>query len=236
VNGHRVLVVDDDALIRRLLRAALEREGFEVADAATGEEALDRCARLAPDLVLLDVVLPGIDGIEVLRRLRACSPVYVVMVTCRSDEIDKLVGLAVGADDYITKPFSLREVVARVRAVLRRARDGTPAPAAASILQVGPLRIDRDRHEVRLHGAAVDVGPLEFEILAALAASPGRVFTRRQLLERVWGTDVYSDDRLVDVHIRSLRKLLHDDATAPALIGTVRGVGYKLLPAAEGAA
>jgi DNA-binding response OmpR family regulator len=236
VNGHRVLVVDDDALIRRLLRASLVNEGFEVAEAATGEEALDRFKRVSPDLVLLDVVLPGIDGVEVLRCLRSMSPVYVVLVTCRADEVDKLIGLAVGADDYVTKPFSPREVVARVKAVLRRARDGSPGPGREPVLQVGGLRIDRERHEISLDGDAIDVGPLEFEILATLAASPGRVFTRRQLLERVWGSDVYSDDRLVDVHIRSLRRLLHDDPATPRFLATVRGVGYKLLPGAEEAA
>jgi DNA-binding response OmpR family regulator len=236
VNGHRILVVDDDPLIRRLLRASLEREGFEVVEAASGEEALDRCERNLPDLVLLDVVLPGIDGVEVLRRLRAASPVFVVLVTCRADEVDKLVGLAVGADDYVTKPFSPREVVARVKAVLRRARTGVPDRGPDMQLEVGRLRVDRERHEVTLGGEVVDVGPLEFELLATLATSPGRVFTRSQLLERVWGSDVYSDDRLVDVHIRSLRRLLHDDASAPVLIATVRGVGYKLLPPAAGAA
>ena len=221
--------------MRRLIRAALEAGGFQVVEAASGEEALERFPRAAPDLVLLDVVLPGIDGVEVLRRLRSMSDVYVVMVTCRSDEVDKLVGLAVGADDNITKPFSPRELVARGKAVLRRGDPGSTASGHEQVIEAGRIRIDRERHEVHIDGELLAIGPLEFELLATLAAAPGRVFTRRQLLERVWGSDVYGDDRLVDVHIRSLRRLLHDDAQEPTYLATVRGVGYKLLPQAEAA-
>ena len=180
-----------------------------------------------PDLVLLDVMLPGIDGLEVLRRLRRFSEVYVILVTARSEEVDKLVGLGVGADDYITKPFSPREVTARVKAVLRRERTA-PTDAGRSLYFDG-LSIDRDKREVDANGRAVSLSTLEFDLLAALADAPGRVFSRRQLLESVWGYDFYGDERVVDVHIRNLRALLGDDAGDPRLIATVRGVGYKFI-------
>ena len=179
------------------------------------------------DLVLLDVMLPGIDGLEVLRRLRAFSDVYVVLLTARTEEVDKLVGLGVGADDYVTKPFSPREVAARVKAVLRRDR-GQPA-RDQNVLRFDGLTIDRDGREVDSDGTPVPLSTLEFDLLAALADAPGRVFSRRQLLERVWGYDFYGDERVVDVHIRSLRARLGDDANDPRLIATVRGVGYKFI-------
>ena len=234
----RVLVVDDEARIRALLRAYLEAEGFTVSEAATGREALTGATdpNRRPVLVLLDVGLPDLDGLEVLRTIRQTSDVPVILVTARAEEVDKLVGLGVGADDYVTKPFSPREVVARVRAVLRRAgaapgRDGSPA---ATVQEFEGLRIDEARHEVLLEGRPVDLSALEFSLLVALAGAPGRVYSRAQLLERVWGYDFYGDERVVDVHIRGLRKVLHDDATSPRVIGTVRGVGYRfLLPARE---
>ncbi|WP_341360052.1 response regulator transcription factor [Georgenia sp. M64] len=224
--GRQVLVVDDEPGIRRVLRGYLEGEGLEVAEAATGEEAVARVRRTGPDLVLLDVMLPDVDGIEVLRRIRTFSDVYVVLVTARAEETDKLVGLAIGADDYVTKPFSPREVVARVKAVLRRGRGGAEEGAR---LVLDGLVVDPVAHEVHVDDRAVSLSALEFDLLAALAGSPGRVFSRRQLLERVWGYDFYGDERVVDVHVRSLRKELGDDATSPRIIGTVRGVGYKLL-------
>jgi DNA-binding response OmpR family regulator len=189
-----------------------------------------------PILVLLDIGLPDLDGLEVLRLIRQRSQVPVILVTARAEELDKLVGLGVGADDYVTKPFSPREVVARVRAVLRRT-GAAPAPgdgAAARLHEFDRLRIDEGRHEALLDGRPVELTALEFSLLVALAGSPGRVFSRAQLLEKVWGNDFYGDERVVDVHIRGLRKALHDDASSPGLIGTVRGVGYKfLLPARE---
>lgn len=235
----RVLVVDDEAKIRDVLRAYLETEGFTVSEAATGREALKSAtdANRRPMLVLLDVGLPDLDGLEVLRMIRQTSDVPVILVTARAEEVDKLVGLGVGADDYVTKPFSPREVVARVRAVLRRVgatpvRDGMPA---AKVHEFEGLRIDEARHEVLLESRPVELSALEFSLLAALASAPGRVYSRAQLLEQVWGYDFYGDERVVDVHIRGLRKVLHDDATSPRVIGTVRGVGYKfLLPAREG--
>jgi DNA-binding response OmpR family regulator len=221
----QVLVVDDEPHIRAVLRGYLEAAGFAVAEAGDGETAVAAVRREPPDLVLLDVMLPGLDGIEVLRQLRTFSDVYVILVTARTEEVDKLVGLAVGADDYITKPFSPREVAARVKAVLRRDRGARDAPAA--VLRFDGLSIDKDAREVRVDGAVVNLSALEFDVLAALADAPGRVFSRRQLLEGVWGYDFYGDERVVDVHIRSLRARLGDDAASPRVIATVRGVGYK---------
>jgi DNA-binding response OmpR family regulator len=223
----QVLVVDDEPHIRTVLRGYLEADGFAVSEAGDGESALREVRRQPPDLVLLDVVLPGLDGLEALRQLRTFSDVYVILVTARTEEVDKLVGLAVGADDYITKPFSPREVAARVKAVLRRDRGGREAPV--TVLRFEGLTLDKDAREVRVDGVPVGLSALEFDVLTALADAPGRVFSRRQLLEGVWGYDFYGDERVVDVHIRSLRARLGDDAANPRLIATVRGVGYKFV-------
>jgi DNA-binding response OmpR family regulator len=223
----RVLVVDDEPHIRDVLRGYLEADGFAVSEAADGEEAVRRVRQDAPDLVLLDVMLPGIDGIEVLRQVRTFSDVYVILVTARTEEVDKLVGLGVGADDYVTKPFSSREVAARAKAVLRRDRGARDT--SAGVLQFEGLTVDPGAREVRVDGTSVTLSALEFDVLAALAGAPGRVFSRRQLLERVWGYDFFGDERVVDVHIRSLRARLGDDAADPRLIATVRGVGYKFV-------
>jgi len=240
--ARHVLVVDDEAQIRTVLRAYLEADGFVVSEAGGGAEALRQMT--APDaqradLVLLDVGLPDLDGLEVLRRVRTRSDVFVILVTARSEEVDKLVGLGVGADDYITKPFSPREVVARVKTVLRRtgtrgSADADPAPPA-NVLHFDGLTIDEGRREVRIGPDSVTLSTLEFDLLVSLAHAPGRVFSRAQLLEKVWGYDFYGDERVVDVHIRSMRKALADDATAPHVIGTVRGVGYKFLLEPTGA-
>jgi DNA-binding response OmpR family regulator len=227
----RVLVVDDEASIRDIVRRYLEADGFEVTEAADGEGALAGAARTRPDLVVLDLMMPGLDGLEVLRRLRAESDVYVILLTAKADEVDLLVGLSVGADDYLTKPFSPRELVARARAVLRRRRTSSAPAAGADVLGFDGLVIDLGRREVRRHGDGVGLTALEFDLLAALAASPGRVYSRRELLERVWGWDYVGDERVVDVHVRNLRRALDDDAAAPSVIGTVRGVGYKLVAA-----
>ena len=226
-----MLVADDEAKIRELLAGYFEAEGFEVTLARDGDEALRAARESSPDVVLLDVMMPGIDGIEVLRRLRAESDVYVIMLTARSDEVDKVVGLSVGADDYVTKPFSPRELVARTRAVLRRGR-GTEPPDTSERLEFDGLAIDVTRHEVNRNGTPVELSALEFDLLVALARAPGRVFTRAQLLQQVWGWNFFGDERVVDVHIRSIRHALGDPADAPQLIGTVRGVGYKFLPSA----
>ena len=226
----RVLIVDDEPHIRTVLRSYLEAAGFSVLEAADGDSALGIARHEHPDLLLLDVMLPGLDGLEVLRQIRQDSDVYVILVTARTEEVDKLVGLGVGADDYITKPFSPREVAARVKAVLRRDR-GTGGPPAGDSeqLRFDGLVVDRARREIDRDGQPVTLSTLEFDLLVAMASSPGRVFSRQQLLERVWGHDFYGDERVVDVHIRSLRAHLADDASTPQLIGTVRGVGYKFL-------
>jgi DNA-binding response OmpR family regulator len=240
--ARHVLVVDDEAQIRTVLRAYLEADGFVVSEAGSGGEALLRMTVAngqRPDLVLLDVGLPDLDGLEVLRRVRSQSDLFVILVTARSEEVDKLVGLGVGAADYITKPFSPREVVARVKTVLRRtgsrgAADVDPAPD--NVLRFLGLTIDEDRREVMAGSDAVTLSTLEFDLLVALAEAPGRVFSRAQLLEKVWGYDFYGDERVVDVHIRSMRRALGDDASSPRVIGTVRGVGYKFLLEQQGLA
>ncbi|MFZ1287261.1 MAG: response regulator transcription factor, partial [Candidatus Phosphoribacter sp.] len=238
---------DDERQIRGILGAYLRAEGFEVQEAASGAQALHVLSSDPPDLVLLDIGLPDIDGLDVLRELRKTSDVYVVLVTARAEEIDTIVGLGVGADDYVTKPFSPREVVARVKAVLRRIRPEPTelvADEADGLLRFDGLSVDELRREVRVgrsgsgsgSGSAGDAAArvvtltaLEFDLLVALARSPGRVFSRSQLLEKVWGYDFFGDERVVDVHIRGMRKALGDDATSPRIIGTVRSVGYKLL-------
>jgi DNA-binding response OmpR family regulator len=210
-----------------VLRHYLIADGFEVAEAASGEEGLDRMQSLHPDVVVLDVRLPGKDGFEVLAELRRTSSAYVLMLTARAEEIDRLLGLSLGADDYVVKPFSPREVSARVKALLRRSR--SPETATDDLLEVGRLRIDQARRLVTLSGSQIELTVLEFDLLATLASAPGRVFTRRQLLERVWGWDFFGDERVVDVHIRNLRQALGDDAQNPSVLATVRGVGYKLV-------
>ena len=228
VRRRRVLVVDDEDRIREILRGYLEQDDFEVVEARDGDEALRLARELAPDVVVLDVMMPGRDGIEVLRELRTTSDMYVILLTAKAEEVDKLVGLSVGADDYLTKPFSPRELVARVKTVLRRERD-TGRDGDSERLDFEHLAIDLDRREATLHGEPVELTTLQFDLLVALARAPGRVFTRRQLLEQVWGWDFYGDERVVDVHIRNLRRALGDDAESPMLIGTVRGVGYKFV-------
>lgn len=232
--ARRVLVVDDEPEIRTVLRAYLEADGHLVSEAGTGADGI-RQALLPddrrPDIVLLDIGLPDLDGLEVLRTVRRTSDVFVILVTARTEEADTLVGLSAGADDYITKPFSPREVVARVRTVLRR----VPVPPGSlpssdhHLLVFDRLTLDAARREVFADGREVRLSALEFDLLRVLAASPGRVFSRAQLLEDVWGYDFFGDERVVDVHIRSLRKALGDDAMNPTVIGTVRGVGYKFL-------
>ena len=234
--ARHVLVVDDEAQIRTVLRAYLEADGFVVSEAGSGSEALRQMTVAngqRPDLVLLDVGLPDLDGLEVLRRVRTQSDLFVILVTARTEEVDKLVGLGVGADDYITKPFSPREVVARVKTVLRRTRGdasaGVTPTSASNVHRFEGLSIDEERREVLAGPDAINLSTLEFDLLVALARSPGRVFSRAQLLEKVWGYDFYGDERVVDVHIRSMRRALGDDAASPRVIGTVRGVGYKFL-------
>jgi DNA-binding response OmpR family regulator len=225
----KILIVDDEKSIRNLVRSYLEADDYRVLEADNGERAVRLVREQSPDLVVLDVAMPVLDGIEALRQIRAFSDVYVVMLTARSEEVDKLIGLSVGADDYLTKPFSPRELVARIKAVLRRQRSAAGA-APSERLEFEPITIDLARREVSVATGPVELTTLEFDLLAALAAQPGRVFSRRQLIEAIWGWDYFGDERVVDVHIRKLRRALGDDAAEPQLIGTVRGVGYKFLP------
>ncbi len=221
----RVLVVDDEAPIVDLVRGYLEREGMEVLSAADGPAALELIRERAPDVVVLDVMLPGLDGFEVLRRARTMTDAYVIMLTARAEEIDRIVGLSVGADDYLVKPFSPRELAARVRALLRRPRMGVPADTEA--WRVGDLSVDPRRRAVTLRGAPVSLTMLEFDLLATLIREPGVVHTRQQLLDRVWGVDYVGDEHVVDVHLANLRRKLGDDAARPNYVETVRGVGYR---------
>lgn len=222
-----VLVVDDEASLVELVAGYLAREGYAVLTAADGPAALALVRERRPDLVVLDLLLPGLDGLEVCRQLRQFSDAYVLMLTAKAEEIDTLVGLAVGADDYVTKPFSPRELVARVGALLRRPRGGPPAPEPPPpVHRHGDLVIDEGRHEATKRGGGLALTAREFALLAALAAHPGRVFTRAQLLERVWG-DAYYDDHVVEVHVGNLRRKLEDDPARPRYVETVRGVGYR---------
>jgi len=222
-----ILLVDDEDAVQKLLAFPLEREGFTVVAARDGEEALERFADGAFDLVVLDVMLPKLDGLEVCKRIRAASSVPIIMLTARDDEFDKVLGLELGADDYITKPFSIREFRSRVRALLRRASTPPRNGHGGDVVAVGDLKVDLARRVVELGGVAVQVTYVEFELLRALAASPGRVFSRQSLLEALWGSADYRDPRTIDVHVRHLREKLERDPAEPELIFTVRGVGYR---------
>jgi len=219
----QILVVDDEAPIVELVRGYLAREGWLVDVATDGSTAIDRARATRPDVVVLDLMLPGLDGIEVCRRLRTFSDAYVLMLTARSEEIDRIVGLSVGADDYLVKPFSPRELVARIKAMLRRPR------AAVSSAPPRGLEIDEARHDVRVDDSSVELTATEFGILAALARDPGIVVSRSALLDRVWGPEYVGDDHLVDVHVANLRRKLGDDPAAPRFVETVRSVGYRLV-------
>jgi DNA-binding response OmpR family regulator len=224
-----VLVVDDEQRLVELVASYLVRDGFRVLRAYDGTTAVELARREAPDVVVLDVMLPGMDGLEVCRQLRQFSDAYVLMLTARTEEVDKLVGLAVGADDYVTKPFSPRELVARIRALLRRPRamTGTTPVAPPPPLRSGDLEIDQAAREVRRDGEPVALTRHEFDLLTALATHPGIVFTRDQLIERVWGIDFYGNSHVLDVHVSNLRRKLEPDRRRSRYIETVRGVGYR---------
>jgi DNA-binding response OmpR family regulator len=226
-NPIRVLVVDDEPPIRSVVRGFLEREGMQVAEAGDGPDAVEQARAFAPDIVVLDIMLPGIDGLEVLRRIRTFADPYVLMLTARTEEVDRIVGLTVGADDYLTKPFSPRELVARVQALLRRRR-GAPPTQGDAVLRSGDLVVDRPRREVTVSGRQVELTTLEFAILEALARDPGVVLTRQQLLDTVWGVDFVGDDHVLEVHVGNLRRKLGDEPPTPRYVETVRGVGYRL--------
>ena len=223
----RILLVDDEQAVQTLLTYPLRKEGYEVVGAMDGQEALDRFGEERFDLVVLDIMLPKLDGIEVCRRLRTRSQVPIIMLTAKGDEIDKVAGLELGADDYITKPFSVTEFRSRVKAALRRGGMATQTLPPSEPIRAGGLAIDFERRSVDLKSKPVRLTYVEFEILAALAAAPGRVFTREMLLEHIWGDSTYRDPRTVDVHIRHLREKLESDAKHPEYLFTVRGVGYR---------
>jgi len=220
----RILIVDDEAPLRTALRAYLEREGYVVRTAQNGPSSLAEASAFKPDLVVLDIMLPGMNGLEVLQRLRHESDVYVLLLTAKADETDKIIGLGLGADDYMTKPFSPRELVARVQALLRRTR---ASATDRHDMQFGRIRIDPAARQVWKGAAEVDLTPIEYALLFALASHSKRVLSREQLIEQVWGHDYYGEDRVIDVHIGRLRRKIEDDATTPSLISTVRGIGYR---------
>ena len=229
----RILVVDDETDLAQLVAEYLRKAGLEVAVRHDGTEAVAAVRDFTPDVLVLDLGLPGIDGIEVCRQVRVFSDCYVLMLTARDDEVDKIVGLSVGADDYVTKPFSPRELVARVQAMLRRARTGGAASAAGSrsaqqALVIGELVVDEDSRQVHLAGEPVALTRIEFDLLLCLAARPQLVLSRRQLVEMVWDTHWTGDEHLVDVHIGRIRKKLGDEAASPRFIHTIRGIGYRM--------
>jgi two-component system alkaline phosphatase synthesis response regulator PhoP len=219
----KILVIDDEPSITNLVSAYLKPEGYEVFTAADGNAGLKAARAFKPDLIILDLMLPGIDGIELLSRLRRESDVYVIMLTARTEETDKIVGLSVGADDYVTKPFSPRELVARVKAALRRIKTGSGSSVERSVLSFKRVKMDVSAHTVTVDENPIELTSLEFELLKALAENRGRVLSREQLLEKVWGADYFGEIRVVDVHLGHVRQKLGDES----LIATVRGVGYR---------
>lgn len=226
-----ILVVDDEESILELVTFNLKKEGFQVDTALDGQQALDKVASRQPDLVVLDWMLPGLDGLEVCRRLRSdpnTADLPIIMLTARGEEMDKILGLELGANDYVTKPFSPRELAARIKAHLRAAQPKTASAHKNSrVIRLGGLHLDADRYLARKDDITLELAPKEFELLFLLAASPGRVYRREDILDRVWGYDYPADTRTVDVHIRHLRQKVEDDANNPSLLLTVRGVGYK---------
>ncbi|HSI97730.1 MAG TPA: response regulator transcription factor [Gaiellaceae bacterium] len=229
-NASTILLVDDEDSIQTLLTYPLERDGYRVVQARDGEEALRRFDDEEVDLVVLDVMLPRLDGLEVCKRLRAQSTVPIILHTARGEELDKVLGLELGADDYITKPFSIREFRSRVRALLRRAAAPPPGKEHADVIERGELRIDVPRRTVEVRGEIVQLTFIEFEMLVLLAANPGVVFSRRELLERLRGSADYREPRTIDVHVRHLREKIELDPSEPELILTVRGAGYRFRP------
>ncbi len=219
----KILVIDDEPSIINLVSAYLKPEGYEVYTAADGNAGFKAARAYKPDLIILDLMLPGMDGIELLSRLRRESDVYVIMLTARTDETDKIVGLSVGADDYVTKPFSPRELVARVKAALRRIKTGTGTGVERSVLSFKHVRIDRGAHAVTVDDVPIELTSIEFDLLCALAENRGRVLSREQLLEKIWGSEYFGEMRVVDVHLGHVRQKLGNES----LIATVRGVGYR---------
>jgi DNA-binding response OmpR family regulator len=231
LNGYRVLVVDDERALADLVGSYLTRDGFEVSMARDGQRAIDQARQVDPDVMVLDLGLPLIDGVEVCRVVRTFSDCYIIMLTARTDEIDKIVGLSVGADDYLTKPFSPRELVARIHAMLRRPRASTTSeyPSQEGLPRVfGAVSMDVGAREVHLNGEAVALTRTEFDLLEVLSARPKQVFSRRQLIDAVWDQTWVGDEHLVDVHVGHLRRKLGDDPGSPRYVRTVRGIGYGM--------
>jgi two-component system response regulator RegX3 len=223
----RILVVEDEETLAEAISFLLSKEGFDVAVAATGPEAIESFEKSGADLILLDLMLPGLSGTEVCRQIRTKSSVPIIMLTAKDSEIDKVVGLEIGADDYVTKPYSSRELIARIRAVLRRGELNETADEGAT-LEVGPVRMDTDRHVISVNGEVVAIPLKEFELLEFLMRNAGRVLTRMQLIDRVWGSDYVGDTKTLDVHIKRLRAKIEKDPANPEFIQTVRGMGYKM--------
>lgn len=222
--------MDDEPSLTRVVAGYLEHEGFEVTTAPDGEQALAAARRDPPDVVVLDLMLPGIDGIEVCRQLRTFTDAYVIMLTARSEEVDTLIGLSVGADDYMTKPFSPRELTARIRGLLRRPRTTAQTGGDPSVRTIGDLSLDTQSRQVHVGQTPVELTRTEFDLLDALSERPKLAYTRRQLIERVWGQDWVGDERLVDIHIAHIRAKLGDDAATPRYVLTIRGIGYRMGP------
>ena len=227
--SQRALIVEDAVEIQELVTALLREEGFDVRTAADGERAVEMARAFQPDLIVLDLSLPGLDGIQVCQQIRTFSEAFILMLTAKSDELDKVVGLSVGADDSVTKPFSARELVARVRVLFRRTRAPGAAAAAGPVERTfGDLLIDPDAREVTVAGKPVELTRIEFDLLDTLSASPRVAFSRRQLQEAVWGEDWYGDDHAIDVHVSNLRRKLEPEERTPRYIRTVRGIGYRM--------
>ncbi len=226
----KILVVDDEPTYRDALAFNLRRDGYQVAVAADGVAAVAAFETESPDLILLDLMLPGLSGIEVCKRVRTTSNVPIIMVTAKDDEVDKVVGLEVGADDYLTKPYSYRELVARIRAVLRRTSPTDKVEAEPpAVLEVGDLTLDSDAHVVTVGGTPVQMPLREFELLEMFMENPGRVLTRAQILDRIWGLDYIGDTKTLDVHVKRIRAKIEEDPAHPQVLITVRGLGYKLV-------
>lgn len=229
-DGLRVLVVDDEVPLTGVVSSYLVREGFDVSVAHSGPDAVESARELGPVLIVLDVMLPGFDGIEACRRIRQFSDAYIIMLTARDEEVDKVLGLSMGADDYLVKPFSPRELIARVRAMLRRPRASSTDGLSAERIEVGGLSLDAEARTLHVDGSLTEVTRTEFDLLAVMASRPRAALTRRQLIEAVWGPGWFGDEHVVDVHIGHLRTKLGDDASEPRFIRTVRGVGYGMGP------
>lgn len=232
MSAERILVVEDEEAFVDALTIALNKEGFVVSVARDGAEALEAFAADEPDLILLDLMLPRVSGVDVCREIRATSKVPIIMLTAKSDEIDTVVGLEVGADDYMTKPYRMRELIARIRAVLRRFEDVVVAEVegASTVLSARDITVDIDRHEVVVRGSITSMPLKEFELLALLIENAGRVLTRDTLIDRVWGHDYVGDTKTLDVHIKRLRSKIEEESSSPTLIVTIRGLGYKFVP------